>query len=463
MLKPQEKKIITQLLDLVSEPEDLPTLKSFEGFMFGLAMTPDVILPSEWLPFILGEEGPEFESEKQAQEMLNCVMRIYNRLVSDFQNGRLTLPLQLDEMISVDLSGVHDWVDGLTEALWLRDEIWDFDGYDHLTDEEKDLLYTCLTSIEAFGSEDLKETLVEAGLEELFQELTDDRLQNKLSQSDKIDILLISFLPKAVSALIEHAYTLDQQIRKSMSSSQGPRLVQGKKTGRNQPCPCGSGKKYKKCCERKDDPAVKSNLIEVDFSRNRKKQRQSGELFQLKITLKGARPPIWRRIQIPGRMTLATLHHVIQECFGWEDYHLHEFVIDKARYVPADEPDDFHTSFSKPENEEAFTLQEVIYQEGQKFEYVYDFGDNWQHMISVEKILPPDKSRHHPVLLTGKRACPPEDCGGIPGFLDMLETLQEPDSPEKEELHEWLGEEFDPARFGKKEIEEINLLLRQFT
>jgi yecA family protein len=462
MLTPKETKTIEQLLSLVEEYEDAITLKEFEGFMFGLAMTPDVILPSEWLPFIFGEEGPEFESEQQVQEMMGCLMRVYNKGVNKFHTGQLVFPFQLDKMKSGEVAEIHDWVYGLSEALYLRDETWDFDRYDHLSEEEKDALYTCLTSIDAFGSEDLQETLIEEGVDEIINDLLDDHLSKKLSQREKIDILLMSHLPHAVTALIEHAYVIDEQIRESRNSSGGLRPVKREKVGRNQPCPCGSGKKYKKCCERKDDPTTRSNVIEVDFSRTKRGEKQSTAVFQLKIALQGARPPIWRRVQIPGHMRLAELHEVIQLCFGWGNYHLHEFVIDKVHYVPAGEFEDFQMTFNETKNEETVSLQNVITHEGKKFMYVYDFGDDWRHVISVEKILPPEQAQNAPVLLTGKRACPPEDCGGIYGFLNMVETLQDPDSPEYEELLEWFDGDFDPALFSKEEIEAINVLLREF-
>lgn len=463
MLTTKEKRTITQLLSLISDDEEAITLQTLEGFMFGLAMTPDIILPSEWLPFIFGEEGPEFASEKHLQESLACLMKVYNKELDKFHGDRLVFPFQLEKMKSEQLAEVHDWVYGLNEALWLRDEIWDFDRYDYLSEEEKDMLYTCMTSLEAFGSEDLKEMLIKEGHEEIMHEIIDDHLLNKLSPREKIDLLLMSHLPFSVTTLIEYAHVIDEQIRSSAPPPVNHHPIRKEKVGRNQPCPCGSVKKYKKCCERKDDPASKSKIIEVDFSKSSKNKRLFTELFQLKISLKGARPPIWRRIQIPGHLTLATLHQVIQQCFGWEDYHLHEFVIDKVRYAPADEPDDFQLTFNKTKNEETFSLEDIITHEGKKFEYVYDFGDNWHHMISVEKILPLNESQNHPILLTGKRACPPEDCGGIHGFLNMVEMLQDPESPEYEEIIEWLGDDFDSALFTKEQIAEINVLLRRFT
>ncbi|MHC8514285.1 plasmid pRiA4b ORF-3 family protein [Sporosarcina sp. ITBMC105] len=184
--------------------------------------------------------------------------------------------------------------------------------------------------------------------------------------------------------------------------------------------------------------------------------------YQLKVALKGAKPPIWRRIIIPGYYTFEELHFVIQEAMGWEDYHLYSFecgdlIIDSQ----PEEDDPFGGLIAmRPKLDATDTMvAELLLKEGDKCHYTYDFGDNWEHTVALEKILPSDVERQLPVCLMGKRACPPEDCGGIHGYKSMLATLEGPDTDEKAHLLEWLGtEKFDPEAF---DIDMVNTELRR--
>jgi len=174
-------------------------------------------------------------------------------------------------------------------------------------------------------------------------------------------------------------------------------------------------------------------------------------VYQMKVTLEDISPPIWRRIQVTNDTTLGRLHRILQTIMGWSDYHLHEFVIDGVSYgVP-----DKETMF---ENEKNVRLSQVVSEEKTKFTYIYDFGDYWQHKILIEKILPLEPDIQYPICIKGKRTCPPEDCGGAGGYEEFIETIQDPDHPEHDEMLEWAGGSFDPEAF---DIEEINRELRK--
>ncbi len=165
-------------------------------------------------------------------------------------------------------------------------------------------------------------------------------------------------------------------------------------------------------------------------------------IYQLKVTLKGTRPPIWRRLQVPSDVTLAKLHRVIQVSMGWYNSHLHQFTINGVYYgVPS--PDDWQPIV----DERRYRLSAVVPQAKTKFLYEYDFGDGWDHEILVEKILPNDTGLEHALCLKGRRACPPEDVGGVWGYVSFLEAISNPDHPEHEELLEWVGGGFDPEAF----------------
>lgn len=141
------------------------------------------------------------------------------------------------------------------------------------------------------------------------------------------------------------------------------------------------------------------------------------QVYQFKITLKGTKPPVWRRIQIPETYTFWDLHVAIQDSMGWDDTHLHEFEIfqpsskKKARFGIPDE--DFSWDIVKILPGWEYKIADYFSRGNKKADYTYDFGDDWEHIITLEKIIPRDKGLSYPRCIQGERACPPEDCGGV--------------------------------------------------
>jgi hypothetical protein len=179
-------------------------------------------------------------------------------------------------------------------------------------------------------------------------------------------------------------------------------------------------------------------------------------LYRLKITLHDCKPPIWRRIVVRADMKLDRLHRVIQTAMGWSDCHLHQFVVGRVFYgVPDREGDDFGTETL---NEKRYTVADLAPVAKRKFIYEYDFGDSWEHEVLVEQILPPDADFKHPVCLAGANASPPEDCGGIPGYYDLLAALADPKHEQHEEMKEWVGGAWDATRFS---LEDANAGLKR--
>jgi hypothetical protein len=169
-------------------------------------------------------------------------------------------------------------------------------------------------------------------------------------------------------------------------------------------------------------------------------------LYRLKITLRNCKPLIWRRIVVRADMKLDRLHHVIQNAMGWSDCHLHQFVVGGVYYGPPDrEGDDFGTETL---NEKRYTVTDLAPGAKQKFIYEYDFGDSWEHEVLVEAVLPPDPDFKHPACLGGANACPPEDCGGVPGYYDLLAALADPKHEQHEEMKEWVDGAWDATRFS---------------
>ena len=166
-------------------------------------------------------------------------------------------------------------------------------------------------------------------------------------------------------------------------------------------------------------------------------------VVSLKVTLRDTKPPVWRRLLVPGETTLGDLHRAIQAAMGWEDYHLHAFDIEGRQYGDPRAVDDVA-------DEKRVTLNGLIKSGVARFAYTYDFGDNWEHALVIEKSLPAVEALSRPVCTAGKRRCPPEDSGGPWGYCELLEVLADPAHPEHAERCEWLGEDFDPDDFNPK-------------
>ncbi|MCJ7432979.1 MAG: plasmid pRiA4b ORF-3 family protein [Anaerolineales bacterium] len=173
-------------------------------------------------------------------------------------------------------------------------------------------------------------------------------------------------------------------------------------------------------------------------------------IYQIKVTLNDSKPPIWRRVLVEDTTTLSKLHTILQTVMGWTDSHLHQFIIDEGFYG---NPDDDEFGDMDIKNEKRFHLNQFVERKGFKFIYEYDFGDSWEHTILVEAILPAEKGAQYPRCIEGKRACPPEDVGGVWGYEDFLKTISNPKDPGYEEMMEWTGE-FDPERFNLDHVNE---------
>jgi hypothetical protein len=176
-------------------------------------------------------------------------------------------------------------------------------------------------------------------------------------------------------------------------------------------------------------------------------------VITLNVVLDGIAPPIWRRITVDGDMTLRGLHHVIQAAFGWTDAHLHEFVVEEQTYAMLDNEnvlDSIEEIDRIPQDDRKAKLQRLVYP-GQRFTYRYDFGDDWTHEITVEKIETRPEKMGNAWILDGKRAAPPEDVGGQPGYEEFLNTiLQKKHSQEARDYLTWVGGEFDPEAFDRR-------------
>jgi hypothetical protein len=179
-------------------------------------------------------------------------------------------------------------------------------------------------------------------------------------------------------------------------------------------------------------------------------KRKYSRVYQFKITLKGTKPPVWRKILVPETYTFWDLHVAIQDAMGWLDYHLHEFTIMNPLTGLVDRigiPDEDFL-----DQEEAYPgwtkkVADHFSPQNPRADYCYDFGDDWQHAVKLEKIMPREAGVRYPICVGGKRACPPEDCGGTLGYEEFLTIIKDPFHEEYESTLEWAGGAFDPERF----------------
>jgi hypothetical protein len=172
-------------------------------------------------------------------------------------------------------------------------------------------------------------------------------------------------------------------------------------------------------------------------------------IYRLKVTLQDSKPPIWRRLEVDSKVGLKDFHYILQTTMGWTNSHLHQFTIGRESYQ---EPNEWNRDYAM--DYKGMKLKNVLPAPGSKIVYEYDFGDSWGHVILLEAIEKPEPEILYPRVIKGKGACPPEDCGGIWGYMDLLEILKNKKHPQHKEMKEWVGGNIDPTAFDMQQINE---------
>lgn len=175
------------------------------------------------------------------------------------------------------------------------------------------------------------------------------------------------------------------------------------------------------------------------------------KVYQFYITLDYIEPSVWRRVQVPANYTFWDLHVAIQDAMGWDDCHLHQFEIKNPETGFKEHigiPNDGFDFMAQPLAGWESDLQEYFVDANVAGQYEYDFGDGWVHKVVLEKIVEVQSDKKYPICLDGERACPPEDCGGFPGYERIVEIIKNPHDEEFDETMAWLGGEYDPEVFA---------------
>ena len=171
-------------------------------------------------------------------------------------------------------------------------------------------------------------------------------------------------------------------------------------------------------------------------------------ILRLRVQLRYIEPAIWREIEVPGEYNFWDLHVAIQDAMGWQDSHLHAFRVGEGRNavtIGVPDPDGFDDAPVLPGRK--VPVRQYLEKPGQRVQYDYDFGDGWEHDVVLQEVAERRPRLKYPWCVGGARACPPEDCGGPPGYEELLETLSDPAHPEHASMLEWLGGPFDPEAF----------------
>ena len=183
----------------------------------------------------------------------------------------------------------------------------------------------------------------------------------------------------------------------------------------------------------------------------------------LRVEMEEIQPPVWREVVVPSNLNLESLGHILVDVMGWEGYHLHQFVKGNEHYAIPDEEfggenpfkDLFGPLLVKNHDSRDFTVGEVLARKRSWIDYEYDFGDSWMHRVTVVDSRKYGKGEKRKVeLIAGANACPPEDCGGVWGYEELVESLKKPQSKRAKELRSWLGYTFDPTEFDLEEFKE---------
>lgn len=176
------------------------------------------------------------------------------------------------------------------------------------------------------------------------------------------------------------------------------------------------------------------------------------EIATLRIELCDTEPLIWRQVEVPTSVTLKVLHDIVQITMGWLDYHLWEFSIAGQRFgLPMDEANGNSWGTAPRKEAGKVRLRDVLQPRKTTIDYLYDFGDSWEHRLTVTNIRQADPANSYPRYIGGEWNGPPEDCGGIPGFYDMLDAVADPKHPNHDHAKEWL-DDYDPKTIDELQI-----------
>jgi yecA family protein len=376
-----ERKELARTLERTAQDGGL-TFSELDGLVCCLAIGPNMIPPSAWLPLVWGEEGSGFDSIADAQRGYSLVLRHYNAVGAAIRDGTYE-PTYVTKIRGDEQSRAQQWATGFVAGMSLDPEWKDLLADPH----ECKALYPILI-------------------------LADARMMvQKYERDPEGSETFISLVPMVLPIVQSYWRTRESAPK------------------------------------RRAAPASSRTRAPKREPKKRQARPATGTIHRLKIQLREVKPAVWRRVEISSDAKLPALSRALLAAMGWTDTHLHAFRIGRDQFGTKDDDwsDDTH-------DERRYTVADLLPRAGDYLDYDYDFGDGWSHRVTVEAIVPPDATARYPRCTAGRRACPPEDCGGPYGYENFLRAIADPRHPEHEELMEW-GGPFDPGAF---DLEETN-------
>jgi len=423
-----DARLLEEYFSRPGRAENALTYQEITGFLYAVACSPELIMPSEWLDLIFEPER-EPSSTVEASQVTMALLSLYNLILEQVAESKIGFPpgvtVAEDPTANLDEDApLSRWSKGWAAGHnWLSD-LWEENIPEFLDNE----LGSIMMILSFFSNR------------KVARDFHREIAKGKESLEEMTGSMLL-LLPKAMDAYADLGMAIADALDEFGDLPEPP--ARAAKVGRNEPCPCGSGVKFKKCCGAPDRTEVSSQAAQDDRA------------YELRVTLKNISPPVWRTFAVPAGIRLDFLHHVLQTVMGWTDSHLHQFKSGRQVFeLPHDDDFPFFGDDPPPppRDERKARLNEILRNPGDRFTYLYDFGDDWEHVVKLEKIKPLDPETPLPACLKGKRSCPPEDVGGPWGYARFLEIIVDEDHPEHEETLEWAGDDFDPELFDLGEV-----------
>lgn len=432
LITKKEEKALQELLSFSSAPQLTLSYNELRGYLYGLAITPAMIQPEEWVPVIFGDENLHAETNARIRELTSVLYSVLNKHVAAFQKSCLFLPFSMENLNESDFEKVFEWTSGFEEALSLRPECWE--EQNNLSDAEQEQLMNSLIVIEGIVyPEDAIDMFDHIPKEELLR-LGVNPTGSSINKVMQVQFFMLQALELSVETLQAHGTKLEKIRREKVRNSSTPFAYTTSKVEQSGDCPCGSGKSFGECCgipgKMNDSTGRGSSkqgkLIKVDFRKKKKNgEKKSGSIgsgtsYQLEVSLAYSEPSVWRRIIVPAQTHLDEFHRILQLIMGWQNIHMHHFQSGMKHYGPQTADDYVEQVLI---DESRFSLMDLERELLQGIVYTYDFDDKWEHVIMLEQVFPENEVSQYPMVIDGDRACPPESIGGIAMFQEFLEYL----------------------------------------
>ena len=244
MLTKEESTTLKSYLALAPNPEGTFTFEELQGYLFGLAITPGLLLPSEWVPVIFADETPQFDNLNQIEEMHRCLIQVYSKFCAKFQDSSLFFPFNMEELDSDKIEDLYAWVSGFEEALSLCEVVWDPEEYDALPEQLTQQLYHSLMTIQGLVDPGEVMDFFENMPKEAFHEVFPDSDNSPEDREMQIQMFLLASLPLAVETLQHHAKNIENVLTETEYKNEPPEKSKKMRTG-------------------------KSNVIKVDFGQKK--------------------------------------------------------------------------------------------------------------------------------------------------------------------------------------------------